>query len=118
MIRRPPRSTLFPYTTLFRSQVLRFVEDEDGVLAGARALDEEVVQRHESLRRRLSALGDLQVLEDVLENTVERQGAIEDGGDRGLAVEPLPQSLEQGGFSGAHLAGQHDEALPLLDAVL
>src|SRR3712207_8104642 len=24
MIRRPPRSTLFPYTTLFRSQVLLF----------------------------------------------------------------------------------------------
>src|SRR3712207_8867566 len=24
MIRRPPRSTLFPYTTLFRSQFLRF----------------------------------------------------------------------------------------------
>src|SRR3712207_8415442 len=26
MIRRPPRSTLFPYTTLFRSEVLREVE--------------------------------------------------------------------------------------------
>src|SRR3712207_9240326 len=25
MIRRPPRSTLFPYTTLFRSQLLRAV---------------------------------------------------------------------------------------------
>src|SRR2546430_11515509 len=25
MIRRPPRSTLFPYTTLFRSLLLRFV---------------------------------------------------------------------------------------------
>src|SRR5258708_29648315 len=25
MIRRPPRSTLFPYTTLFRSDVLRIV---------------------------------------------------------------------------------------------
>src|SRR5690348_18176216 len=25
MIRRPPRSTLFPYTTLFRSQVRKFV---------------------------------------------------------------------------------------------
>src|SRR3712207_6995340 len=25
MIRRPPRSTLFPYTTLFRSQALRLV---------------------------------------------------------------------------------------------
>src|SRR5437764_8463660 len=26
MIRRPPRSTLFPYTTLFRSSVGRFIE--------------------------------------------------------------------------------------------
>src|SRR2546423_9879476 len=26
MIRRPPRSTLFPYTTLFRSFVLRWLE--------------------------------------------------------------------------------------------
>src|ERR1051326_7763332 len=32
MIRRPPRSTLFPYTTLFRSEVarLRVVEGERG----------------------------------------------------------------------------------------
>src|SRR2546422_3658092 len=28
MIRRPPRSTLFPYTTLFRSQALRGPFDE------------------------------------------------------------------------------------------
>src|SRR5258707_2346952 len=27
MIRRPPRSTLFPYTTLFRSEQLRAVEE-------------------------------------------------------------------------------------------
>src|SRR5256885_5968153 len=27
MIRRPPRSTLFPYTTLFRSQVLGGIHD-------------------------------------------------------------------------------------------
>src|SRR5256885_5647055 len=27
MIRRPPRSTLFPYTTLFRSQLVRTRED-------------------------------------------------------------------------------------------
>src|SRR3712207_8407346 len=33
MIRRPPRSTLFPYTTLFRSGV---VVAEVGVLLGAR----------------------------------------------------------------------------------
>src|SRR2546429_3695516 len=35
MIRRPPRSTLFPYTTLFRSHG----DDEDGE-AGARERDE------------------------------------------------------------------------------
>src|SRR3712207_7809583 len=28
MIRRPPRSTLFPYTTLFRSFVSRLLEEE------------------------------------------------------------------------------------------
>src|SRR3712207_7667988 len=28
MIRRPPRSTLFPYTTLFRSGLFRLVEEE------------------------------------------------------------------------------------------
>src|SRR2546426_12841901 len=33
MIRRPPRSTLFPYTTLFRSQIR-----DDGRRAGAAAL--------------------------------------------------------------------------------
>src|SRR2546430_6095520 len=27
MIRRPPRSTLFPYTTLFRSQVVQLLRD-------------------------------------------------------------------------------------------
>src|SRR5258708_10480140 len=30
MIRRPPRSTLFPYTTLFRSDVIRAVEKVTG----------------------------------------------------------------------------------------
>src|SRR5689334_23989688 len=28
MIRRPPRSTLFPYTTLFRSRLFRFIQSE------------------------------------------------------------------------------------------
>src|SRR5438034_10797888 len=33
MLRRPPRSTLFPYTTLFRSQIER-AGDENGVFRG------------------------------------------------------------------------------------
>src|SRR3712207_7002994 len=35
MIRRPPRSTLFPYTTLFRSGVRREGRRQDVVLHGA-----------------------------------------------------------------------------------
>src|SRR3712207_7268984 len=33
MIRRPPRSTLFPYTTLFRSQTGMWGEDQPPVLS-------------------------------------------------------------------------------------
>src|SRR3712207_7384415 len=36
MIRRPPRSTLFPYTTLFRSELLRLAEDEGVAVDAAR----------------------------------------------------------------------------------
>src|SRR3712207_7534560 len=41
MIRRPPRSTLFPYTTLFRSELL---EDPEGLLGRKPALGEEVFE--------------------------------------------------------------------------
>src|SRR3712207_6429790 len=39
MIRRPPRSTLFPYTTLFRSHVRRELLDAGAGLAGQHAAD-------------------------------------------------------------------------------
>ena len=99
------------------AQVLRFVEDQDGVLTGPLALDEEAVERHESLRPRLASLGDSQVLEDVLEDAVKRQRGIDYEGDRRLAVEPLTKGVKQRGLSRAHLAGQDDEAFPLLGAV-
>src|SRR3712207_8404007 len=38
MIRRPPRSTLFPYTTLFRSQVLERPDREVQVAPARRGL--------------------------------------------------------------------------------
>src|SRR2546426_6464193 len=37
MIRRPPRSTLFPYTTLFRSARAHVVEDRVALAEGAAA---------------------------------------------------------------------------------
>src|SRR5258707_7388383 len=39
MIRRPPRSTLFPYTTLFRSQIYRGVRAITKDAAGHLAID-------------------------------------------------------------------------------
>src|SRR2546427_6261991 len=60
MIRRPPRSTLFPYTTLFRSIVGRFehqlavcVANADGVERRPReaAVQGIVVARHRGIAR-------------------------------------------------------------------
>src|SRR2546430_12398333 len=48
MIRRPPRSTLFPYTTLFRSRMDRFLKLPDGELARVAE-----VARKERLKREL-----------------------------------------------------------------
>src|SRR2546426_11998606 len=63
MIRRPPRSTLFPYTTLFRSAVARAVGEQRPAqrrpLVGrhGRALEHQPQQ----LDRGRLAVGDLQV---------------------------------------------------------
>src|SRR2546430_8654355 len=53
MIRRPPRSTLFPYTTLFRSRLL--VDDEPGDPRDLEAL----VRRKGIHGDRLAAKGDV-----------------------------------------------------------
>src|SRR2546422_7316659 len=53
MIRRPPRSTLFPYTTLFRSEIdhiARFERDfvsQGHGLSGSRKCDDDVWYRSE-----------------------------------------------------------------------
>src|SRR2546425_2849046 len=60
MIRRPPRSTLFPYTTLFRSVV--FLRDRDprldapAILARARALGADRSEEHTSELQSLAYL--------------------------------------------------------------
>src|SRR2546423_5677562 len=46
MIRRPPRSTLFPYTTLFRSGVARVARHPDGVERLGDGAD--LIQLHEN----------------------------------------------------------------------
>src|SRR3712207_6989572 len=48
MIRRPPRSTLFPYTTLFRSLVNTELEDDVRALA-ARSTPEQTLRRMDAI---------------------------------------------------------------------
>src|SRR3712207_8179406 len=50
MIRRPPRSTLFPYTTLFRSVLVESVAPDGDVVV-------EVRRRHAQLVHRVVLLG-------------------------------------------------------------
>src|SRR3712207_7224831 len=65
MIRRPPRSTLFPYTTLFRSDAEVRVEDlERGVLRRRGVAPRQHLVRRDGERLQLLALAG--VLADVL----------------------------------------------------
>src|SRR5215204_3088631 len=54
MIRRPPRSTLFPYTTLFRSRAVRSVQ-QPSRLRHHRRVHERIRPRHRPARRAADA---------------------------------------------------------------
>src|SRR5256885_647175 len=69
MIRRPPRSTLFPYTTLFRSQLVEALQPERN--AGTQPLF-QVLFNHQ--RQDRSALQQLPGLE-LQEYALQGQGA-------------------------------------------
>src|SRR3712207_9501507 len=59
MIRRPPRSTLFPYTTLFRSMVVHMLSPDD-------SRDQQYISNYATINikdrlARLDGVGDAQV---------------------------------------------------------
>jgi len=69
MIRRPPRSTLFPYTTLFRSRLLN--ARENASLMGA---DDFVINPELSLNDALFGFGDavcVPVIEWIVTNYLD-----------------------------------------------
>src|SRR5690242_21405753 len=78
MIRRPPRSTLFPYTTLFRSENTRVAVRGTHVLARQRRNARAVLQ---------------QVQRDPLTREDRAQRSA-DGADDGAAFERVPRSEE------------------------
>src|SRR3712207_8156783 len=73
MIRRPPRSTLFPYTTLFRSLAddPESVGDDDIVMVENVRYFEGETKNDAALAQRFAALGDVYVRSE--EHTSELQ---------------------------------------------
>src|SRR3712207_8235628 len=102
MIRRPPRSTLFPYTTLFRSRLVRPFDAALGLRrVGADDVDVQLVHRATELRDAIAArhLG-LGHAEDAVLVAVEghRLGARPPGGPRrpGKGERRLPGGETEG----------------------
>src|SRR5258707_15803026 len=78
MIRRPPRSTLFPYTTLFRSPlaVMAFADDRREHGIGVKARQAEAVDRSlpADQRRRLHVTDQGVVLHQRIDRRADRPG--------------------------------------------
>src|SRR2546430_13700045 len=106
MIRRPPRSTLFPYTTLFRSRG-GLVEDEDRGTPDGRTGDRDplalpVGERH-------AALPDHGVV-SLRQRLDERMGV----GEAGRGLEP-PLRAARRGLSGVVPAPRRAQQAALLE---
>src|SRR3989475_13088347 len=85
MIRRPPRSTLFPYTTLFRSIAEQATEVARVVLIAA-DVDDMSPEYVEPLRQALATAGALDVQTWPVQMKKGRAGfRIEAGGSEALA---------------------------------
>src|SRR3712207_9510610 len=65
MIRRPPRSTLFPYTTLFRSQRVRAESERAAMLEREHAAHRAVEERQALLDLVIEQSGDAVVVTDA-----------------------------------------------------
>src|SRR2546430_16466058 len=92
MIRRPPRSTLFPYTTLFRSQVT--IEDEGG--NGDAQAGDGADQRLGDAARECARVAHAARLDDVegADDAGHRAEQAEQRGHAGDRAEGIEKALE------------------------
>src|SRR2546422_8599182 len=92
MIRRPPRSTLFPYTTLFRS--LKLVGSPEGEVT----LSTTIWPRLVSVKVQVTVSLAASVMEGVEEHPSELEGGVD-------LVRLLPQGQTEAHQVDAHAAG-------------
>src|ERR1035441_9280136 len=96
MTRRPPRSTLFPYTTLFRSEVERGGQGANEIGVGAGGVAAQVVVDVEDTEGQIPAEGE--VAEDVEE--ADGIGAAGDGDGDAVAGREHAMALDGMGDAG------------------
>src|SRR5258708_11628969 len=80
MIRRPPRSTLFPYTTLFRFYVINYHNDTLTVPWKTGSGSEQHIDGHfrnEPMRVKASRSAITEVLQQVLERSEEHTSELQ-----------------------------------------
>src|SRR2546422_4292896 len=105
MIRRPPRSTLFPYTTLFRSAEERLT----AARRAARAADATRQAAEQALAREAPRWTEwVARRERTLSLDGERRMAEQAGGTARQGI----QRLRQGGGAGARAPGELEEPAP------
>src|SRR2546430_10511106 len=92
MIRRPPRSTLFPYTTLFRSQL-----DDEG---------------RPAIGPRLGAEPALVLLDDAVAHPEAEPGAFAGGLGGVEGVEDPREHVRRDAGAGVARSGEHTAELP------
>src|SRR2546430_17132906 len=94
MIRRPPRSTLFPYTTLFRSQWWRSEPDTNVVQAAAEKARDLEDERRALLARLLGTAWEAGDLVNLPRPS--RPGIVLDGPVRGMLPAGIKQAIQDG----------------------
>src|SRR3712207_9268034 len=87
MIRRPPRSTLFPYTTLFRSLDQR---EKDPSVRGMKSRFEAKLDQADVVRSRSTT----PTFEELLQRRVSRRGVLKTGAVAGALAVTGPRSEE------------------------
>src|SRR2546422_8564433 len=122
MIRRPPRSTLFPYTTLFRSALL--AEERVAAVPGADRPDELLLREMEDeaplgaqIPQGMQALHEVVAAVELLYGRRAHARHDAHAGDHVRAVGELDADLAEGRADRAHQVGDHVHGAALHRAV-
>src|SRR5438105_7361195 len=100
-----------------RAHVLRLVDQERDVAAGARVLDQELVQPLEQDALPAALRWDAELDQDVLEDLLEADGRVEEKDRLRVRRDGVEEPAEEGGLPGPRLPDEGDEPLACVDPV-